>query len=134
MKTCIIEGATDVGGLCILRGCMPSKTLIESANRLRAIRHRREFGLHAGEIGFDVGEIIARKRRLISEFADYRRDQLEQGDFDFLRGAAAFVDKTTLRVKGLEGSQEIVTARSFLIATGSVIGASDIPAWPAQDA
>jgi pyruvate/2-oxoglutarate dehydrogenase complex dihydrolipoamide dehydrogenase (E3) component len=127
MKTCIIEGAADVGGLCILRGCMPSKTLIESANRLRAIRHRREFGLHAGEIGFDVGEIIARKRRLISEFADYRRDQLEQGDFDFLRGAAAFVDKTTLRVKALEGSQEIVTARSFLIATGSVISTPDIP-------
>ena len=127
MKTCVIEGATDVGGLCILRGCMPSKTLIESANRLRAIRHGREFGLHAGKIGFDAGEIIARKRRLISEFADYRREQLEQGDFDFFRGDAAFVDKATLRVKGLKGSQETVTARSFLIATGSVISTPDIP-------
>jgi len=127
MKTCVIEGATDVGGLCILRGCMPSKTLIESANRLCAIRHGREFGLHAAKIGFDVGEIIARKRRLISEFADYRQDQLEQGDFDFLRGAATFVNKTTLRVKGMEVSQEIVTARSFLIATGSVISTPDIP-------
>jgi pyruvate/2-oxoglutarate dehydrogenase complex dihydrolipoamide dehydrogenase (E3) component len=127
MKTCVIEGATDVGGLCILRGCMPSKTLIESANRLRAIRHGREFGLGAGKIGSDAGEIIARKRRLISDFAGYRRDQLEQGDFDFLRGEAAFVDKTTLRVKGVEGSQEIVTARAFLIATGSVISTPGIP-------
>ena len=127
MKTCVIEGSTDVGGLCILRGCMPSKTLIESANRLRAIRHRREFGLHAGKIGFDAGEIIARKRRLISEFADYRREQLEQGDFDFFRGNASFVDKATLRVKGRKGSLETVTARSFLIATGSVISTPDIP-------
>ena len=127
MKTCVIEGSTDVGGLCILRGCMPSKTLIESANRLRAIRHGREFGLHAGKIGFDAGEIIARKRRLISEFADYRREQLEQGDFDFFRGNASFVDKATLRVKGRKGSQETVTARSFLIATGSVISTPDIP-------
>lgn len=127
MKTCVIEGSTDVGGLCILRGCMPSKTLIESANRLRAIRHGREFGLHAGKIGFDAGEIIARKRRLISEFADYRREQLEQGDFDFFRGDASFVDKATLRVKGRKGSLETVTARSFLIATGSVISTPDIP-------
>ena len=127
MKTCVIEGATDVGGLCILRGCMPSKTLIESANRLRAIRHAREFGLRVGQIGFDAGEIIARKRRLIAEFADCRREQLEQGDFDFLRGSAAFIDGTTLLVKGLKGSEEIVTARSFLIATGSMISTPDIP-------
>lgn len=127
MKTCVIEGATDVGGLCILRGCMPSKTLIESANRLRAIRHAREFGLNAGQIGFDVTEIIARKRRLISEFADYRREQLKEGEFDFLRGSAEFIDTTTLRIKGLQRSEEIVTARSFLITTGSIISTPEIP-------
>ena len=127
MKTCVIEGATDVGGLCILRGCMPSKTLIESANRLRAARHAREFGLSVGQIGFDAGEIVARKHRLIAEFADYRREQLEQGDFDFLRGRAAFTDEKTLLVKGLKGSAETINARSFLIATGSVISAPDIP-------
>ncbi len=127
MKSCVIEGANHVGGLCILRGCMPSKTLIESANRLRSVRHAREFGLRVERIEFDAGEIIARKNRLIAEFADYRREQLEQGDFDFLRGTAAFIDKTTLLVKGLKGSAETVTARSFLIATGSVISTPDIP-------
>ena len=55
MKTCVIEGSTDVGGLCILRGCMPSKTLLESANRLRAIRHG-EIRLHAGKIGFTLAK------------------------------------------------------------------------------
>ncbi|MET0252824.1 MAG: dihydrolipoyl dehydrogenase [Terrimicrobiaceae bacterium] len=127
MKTCVVEGAIDVGGLCILRGCMPSKTLIESANRLRAVRHAREFGLSVGQIGVDAVEIIARKHRLVAEFADYRREQLEEGDFDFLRGSAAFVDKTTLHVEGLKGSAETVTARSFLIATGSMISTPDIP-------
>jgi pyruvate/2-oxoglutarate dehydrogenase complex dihydrolipoamide dehydrogenase (E3) component len=127
LKTCVIEGGSEVGGLCILRGCMPSKTLIESANRLRAMRHGREFGLRAEGIGFDAGEIVARKRRLISEFAEYRRGQLEQGDFNFLRGSASFIDETTVRVKGSDGSEQIVTARSFLISTGSVISVPDIP-------
>ena len=83
LKTLVVEGGKEVGGLCILRGCMPSKTLIESANRLLTLRHASEFGLRADGIGFDGHEIIARKRRLIGEFADYRREQLENGKFDF---------------------------------------------------
>jgi pyruvate/2-oxoglutarate dehydrogenase complex dihydrolipoamide dehydrogenase (E3) component len=127
LKTCVIEGARDVGGLCILRGCMPSKTLIESANRLRVIGHGREFGLHVEKAGFDAREIVTRKRRLIEDFANYRREQLTKGDFDFRRGTAAFIDRTTVRVNSLEGPEETVTAKSFLIATGSEISVPDIP-------
>src|SRR6186997_2586452 len=86
LKTVVIEGGDDVGGLCILRGCMPSKTLLESAHRAEAIRRAGEFGLRAEYIGADAGMIRARKRRLIGEFADYRRQQLEDGRFDFIRG------------------------------------------------
>jgi pyruvate/2-oxoglutarate dehydrogenase complex dihydrolipoamide dehydrogenase (E3) component len=127
LTTCVIEGGAEVGGLCILRGCMPSKTLIESANRLRSMRHGPEFGLRAEQIEFDASKIIARKRRLIADFANYRREQLEQGDFDFRRGTAAFIDENTVRVKGPDGSEETIAAKSFLIATGSVINVPDIP-------
>ena len=127
MKTCVVEGGATVGGLCILRGCMPSKTVIESANRLRAIRHAREFGLRAGQIGFDAGEIVARKQRLVSEFADHRREQLQEGGFDFVRGTATFLDENTLQVKELTGSEKLLSARSFLISTGSIISVPEIP-------
>src|SRR5438874_13443551 len=95
LKTAVVEGADEVGGLCILRGCMPSKTLIESANRFMTLRRANEFGLRAENIAFDGAEIIARKRRLIAEFADYRRKQLETGAFDFYRGWASFADAHT---------------------------------------
>ncbi|HRJ72201.1 MAG TPA: FAD-dependent oxidoreductase, partial [Terrimicrobiaceae bacterium] len=90
LQTAVIEGGRDAGGLCILRGCMPSKTLIESANRYLAMQHAAEFGLHASGTSFDGAAIIARKRRLVGEFAAYRREQLESGKFDFVRGRAAF--------------------------------------------
>jgi pyruvate/2-oxoglutarate dehydrogenase complex dihydrolipoamide dehydrogenase (E3) component len=106
---------------------MPSKTLIESANRFRAIGHAGKFGLHVDRAGFDASEIVARKRRLIAEFADYRREQLEDGDFDFLRGNASFINDTTLRIRHLEGLEETITAKSFLIATGSELAAPDLP-------
>jgi pyruvate/2-oxoglutarate dehydrogenase complex dihydrolipoamide dehydrogenase (E3) component len=127
LKTAVIEGGRDVGGLCILRGCMPSKSLIESANRFRAIGHAPEFGLQVENARFDSAKILARKRRLIDEFAEYRRQQLKEGEFDFIRGTGSFIDKTTVRVRDLEGGEHTVTARAFLVSTGSEISFPDIP-------
>lgn len=134
LKTVVIEGGREVGGLCILRGCMPSKTLIESANRYMTLRHAREFGLSAEKIAFHAEEIIARKRRLIGEFADYRREQLERGDFTFIRGWAVFENAETLSISLCEGGEERVTARYSLVATGSSINVPPVPGLQEADA
>jgi len=127
LKTAVIEGADEVGGLCILRGCMPSKTLLESAHRAEAIRGAGEFGLRAEYLGADASAIRARKRRLIGEFADYRREQLEDGRFDFIRGRAEFVDAQHVEVRLRDGGLRRLHGRAFLIATGSVIQRVAIP-------
>ena len=127
LSTAVVEGGEEVGGLCILRGCMPSKTLIESANRYRTLRQAGEFGLSAQKIGFDAGEIIARKRRLIAEFADYRKGQLESGRFDFIRGRAEFLEPHLIRVDLQGEGEQMVSLRSGCIATGSVINRPSIP-------
>jgi pyruvate/2-oxoglutarate dehydrogenase complex dihydrolipoamide dehydrogenase (E3) component len=127
LKTAVIEGGNEVGGLCILRGCMPSKTLLESAHRAESIRRAGEFGLRAEYFGADAGMIRARKRRLIAEFADYRRQQLEDGRFEFIRGRAAFADEHHVEVQLRDGSLRRLHARTFLIATGSVIHRIEIP-------
>ena len=123
----MIEGGEEIGGLCILRGCMPSKALIESANRFRTLRHASEFGLNAEKIGFDALEIIARKRRLIGEYADYRREQLEGGGFDFLRGRAEFLDPYRIRVQLRDGGEKLVALKTACISTGSVINRPSLP-------
>src|SRR5215813_11521313 len=127
LKTVCIEAAEQLGGLCILRGCMPSKTLIESANRFLTLRRAEEFGLSAGHLGYDAGAIIARKRRLIGEFADYRAQQLRKGPFDFERGIAEFIDTHTLRIRLLVGGERIVRAKTAVITTGSIIHMIDLP-------
>ena len=127
LSTVVIEGGEEVGGLCILRGCMPSKTLIESANRYRTLRHAGEFGLNAERIGFNAGEIIERKQRLIAEFADYRKEQLEGGRFDFIRGRAEFLEPHLLRIELQGGGEQILRLKCGCIATGSVINRPSIP-------
>ncbi|MBV9107585.1 MAG: NAD(P)/FAD-dependent oxidoreductase [Verrucomicrobia bacterium] len=126
LKTVCIEGGDEVGGLCILRGCMPSKTLIESANRFLTLRRATQFGLSAGPIGFDSGAIIQRKRDLIASFARYREEQLTDGRFEFVRGRAEFTDSHHVKVKLLAGGEQQIEGKSFLISTGSVLNSIDL--------
>ena len=77
LKTVCIEGGKELGGLCILGGCMPSKTLIESANRFSTLRRAKEFGLSAGHVAFDSSAIIQRKRGFVAEFAQHRTEAID---------------------------------------------------------
>ncbi len=127
LSTVVIDGAEMLGGLCILRGCMPSKTLIESANRYRMMREAKEFGLRANGLEVKPAEIIARKRKLIGDFAGYRQAQLEDGRFDLARGHAKFTDAHTLHIDLPDGGSREVKAKTILIATGSVISSLPVP-------
>ncbi len=127
LRTLVVEGGDELGGLCILRGCMPSKTLLESGHRAHDIRHAAEFGLQAPYGGADGSAIRARKRRLIAEFAGYRAEQLQAGKFDLLRGWARFTDPHTLEVQLRGGATEQIIGRTFLLATGSEIRWIDLP-------
>jgi len=125
LKVALVEGAKEMSGLCILRGCMPSKTLIQSANRFMTLRRAKEFGLRAENIAVRGEEIIERKKRLVGEFAGYRRKQLEAGPFELVRGWGKFVDPHTLEVQGETARR--LRAKSFLIATGSSLKFVNVP-------
>ena len=125
-RTAVIEGGKEIGGLCILRGCMPSKSFLESAHRWHDIQRAREFGLEVKPIKVNMKCIQARKQHLVGGFASYRTKQLRGGKFSFIRGHASFLDATTLLVE--RGTKrELVTALSFIIATGSVITHVPVP-------
>ena len=61
-----------LGGLCILRGCMPTKTILRSAEIIALMKRAREFGLSPVTAQADLSAIVDRKNRLVQEFADYR--------------------------------------------------------------
>src|SRR5450755_3817258 len=88
LKTVVIEGGDEVGGLCILRGCMPTKTLLQAADVLHNARRAGTWGIQTGPVTFDFAAVMARKDRLIREFADYRVKQLAEGGFQFVRAFA----------------------------------------------
>jgi pyruvate/2-oxoglutarate dehydrogenase complex dihydrolipoamide dehydrogenase (E3) component len=125
-RVAVIEGGKEIGGLCILRGCMPSKTYLESAHRWHEIKRAREFGLEAKPIAVDMPAVQSRKKHLIGDFASYRRQQLEDGKFTFVRGRAAFQGPHALMIDD-QGLKKTLTAATFILSTGSVVRCVDVP-------
>ena len=120
-KVAIVDPG-PLGGLCILRGCMPTKTILRSSDIMALMHRAAEFGLSATGIQADLAAIIERKNRLIREFADYRIGQLKNPRFTLIQDKAVFVSPNEIEV----GDQQL-TAKSFIIATGSVTAKIPVP-------
>ncbi|MDQ2919164.1 MAG: dihydrolipoyl dehydrogenase [Verrucomicrobiota bacterium] len=110
-----------LGGLCILRGCMPSKTLLASSDMAHDIRESSALGIKTGEPEIDFPFIMRRKRELIAGFADYRIEGIQQ--FPLYYGKAKFLSPTQIQV----GDEQILEADRFIIATGSVVAPNAVP-------
>lgn len=123
LKTAIVDGAEDLGGLCILKGCMPSKTLLYMAEVLHLAQKAKSFGLKIPSARADMKAIHARKQRIIDEFASYRQAALNSGKFDLIRAHARFTDPHTLALS----NGRALRARHFLIGTGSKISLPAVP-------
>lgn len=128
-RTAEAEGANvgiidhgPLGGLCILRGCMPTKTILRSSDIAALIRRAPEFGLHTSNLQANLSAIIDRKNHLIQEFTDYRIQALQHPRFTLYQEQAYFLSPTLIQA----GPHQL-SAKAFIIATGSVVSRIPIP-------
>lgn len=136
LKTVVIEGGEKVGGLCILRGCMPTKALLYAAEVMHLSAHPQAWGIRTENVTFDFPRVMARMNALVQEFADFRAQQLTAGRFAFIRANARFVDAHTVELQPVQSDNgqdsgladgKRITARRFVIATGSVVAPPPLP-------
>ena len=102
---------------------MPSKTLIWTTHILHLARKAEKFGLIIPECGVDMQALRKRKRQVVEEFASFRRKQLESSKYSLIRSQASFIDSHTIE---LDDGRHI-TAKNFIIATGSRVSVPPIP-------
>jgi pyruvate/2-oxoglutarate dehydrogenase complex dihydrolipoamide dehydrogenase (E3) component len=122
-RVAVIDGSRQLGGLCILRGCMPSKTLLYSADVLHLARTGRDLGLRIAGAAADMPAVHDRKRRIIAGFARHRVSQLKSGKFALIRGQARFVDPHTVEL----GDGRRIVGSHLLISTGSKVSVPPVP-------
>ena len=98
LKTAVVDGAKELGGLCILNGCMPSKSLLYMAEVLHLAQKGKKFGLKIPSARADMKAMHARKKKLIAEFAASRLEALHAGKFKLIRSHARFIDANTVEL------------------------------------
>ena len=127
LKTALIENAEELGGLCILKGCMPTKALIETANRMRIIRDAARFGIKAAPPELNLEVFRKRIHDLLEDFKNARVSEMENGDYRLVRAKACFISDHELELTDQSGAVSHLTAETFIIATGSTVDIPDIP-------
>lgn len=115
LKTACIEKAKVLGGTCLNIGCIPSKCLLHSSHFYAQCHHEGE------EQGVEISarlnfpKMMARKEKVIAQFNRGIQALFRKNKVTSIQGTATFVSKTTVHV-----GNETVTAKNFILATGSV--------------
>ena len=112
----------EAGGTCLNRGCIPTKTLMHSANLYREIGEAGKMGVNVTGAEADFKAMHARKTQVVEQLRGGVAQLLKGNGIDVLEGEAAFVSAEAVTVNG-----ETYTAKNFIIATGSKPAVPPIP-------
>jgi dihydrolipoamide dehydrogenase len=120
LDVAIVDPEENPGGVCVYRGCIPSKALLHVADLINESRHAKAWGVEFAEPRIDLDRLRGFKddvvRRLTSgtgQLARHRR-------VTYLRGFAEILDANTIKVKLAAGGEETVRFEHAILATGSV--------------
>jgi thioredoxin reductase len=124
----------ELGGLCILRGCMPTKSMLQSVELLLEARHAERFGLDVEPPTYDFTTIMERRREHVERFQRAKIGGMQSGGYELIDGRAHFVGPDAIEVCG-----QRLTARAFMLSTGSrqnvppVPGLAEARPWTSDD-
>ena len=134
-KSVAIVERDRVGGSCPIRGCIPTKAIVRSAEIAHEARRAAEFGVHVGEVTVDFGAVMERARAIIDKGAAATRAWVESLDgAELVEGEGRFVDATTVAV-----GDRLLSAPRIVITTGAVpsvppiAGIDDTPYMTSDD-
>lgn len=115
----LIERERGIGGSCVYRGTIPSKTLRESAlqlDRLKSAGAVFEFSLKPD---IQIATLLGRLEAVVSAHDIFMSRQLRRNGISLLHGRAGFLDARTIEMLTVDGGRQILTADAIILATGS---------------
>jgi dihydrolipoamide dehydrogenase len=107
----------ELGGTCLNRGCIPSKTLIANAEILQKIKQADEFGISVGTISFDYARMVQRKDEVVSKVRKGLEGLIASNKITLFRGFGKFTSARTIKILGQDNVE--IFAEKIIIATGS---------------
>ena len=115
MQVTLVDEESQLGGVCLLRGCIPSKTLLHLAKLIGEVKRADEWGLSFGEPRMDIDKIRAWKNKVTGNLTGGLSQLCQQRGIQRIQGRAVFTDSRTIQVEG----QGPIQFDRALIAVGS---------------
>lgn len=120
-KTALVERSLNmIGGGCINIACIPTKTMVASANVANTVRNSAAYGVKTNTPSVNLAEVIQRKRSVVQSAREMNLHNLETAlDKNLIIGEARFVAPKTIAVTTTEGNNRLLTAERLFINTGT---------------
>jgi dihydrolipoamide dehydrogenase len=119
MQVTLIDPSPNPGGVCLYRGCIPSKALLHVADVLNEAKHAEAWGIAFGAPKIDLDRLRAFKTKVVSQLTGGLGQLSKQRKITYVQGTAAFRDATSLDITKDGGSTDTLTFEHAIIATGS---------------
>jgi len=123
LKVAIIEKEKDMrmGGTCGLRGCIPTKALLQAAHLYEKAQHFADWGIKVENLGYDFAQVQKRKGDVVAKNSAGVSYLMKKNKVTTFNGFGKIVGKGKIEVALADGKKEIVESKNIIIATGSVV-------------
>jgi dihydrolipoamide dehydrogenase len=125
MDVTLIDKEKNPGGVCLYRGCIPSKALLHVAKLINEAKEASAWGIEFGEPKINLERLRAWKNEVVSKMTEGLGILSKQRKINFIQGTASFVNSFTLKIEMISGETNEIKFDKIILATGSVI--STIP-------
>ena len=128
MQVTLIDPELNPGGVCLYRGCIPSKALLHVAALIDEARHSAAWGVEYAEPKIDLARLRGFKENVVKKLTGGLGQMAKMRKVNYVQGRASFENSNTLKVEKTAGGAESMTFDKIIIATGS--RPAVIPSFP----
>lgn len=130
LKVALVDVETNPGGVCLYRGCIPSKALLHVAKLIREAEHAKAWGIDFGKPAINVDKLHAFKEGVVKKLTGGLGQLSKARKIEYVQGRGSFENATTMRVSLNAGGEKVIKFKNAVIAAGS--RPATLPNFPAE--
>ena len=119
MQVTLIDPELNPGGVCLYRGCIPSKALLHVAKLIEESQQAKNWGIEFPPAKIDLGRLRSWKESVVKKLTGGLGQLSKQRHVEYIQGRAAFENSTTLRVSKTDSTEVVLSFDRIILATGS---------------
>jgi dihydrolipoamide dehydrogenase len=119
LSVLIIEKESRLGGVCTLRGCIPTKALLHTADLLEETRHGAEVGVATREVRLELAAAMKHKEKVVRQSSNGVAFLMKKNKVDVVNGFGRIAGPGRVSVAASDGAETVYAAKNILVATGS---------------